>query len=798
MGRKVCSYDTLYSVFATDATFPDYPQALETRRVRYRPVTPICLFMVIIGYGMFRTAVRWDLSLRAALNWTAPVLDPVHHSATVTVGSRVAGPDVIITPELSDITRRLMRQRNMAGLSLGIARLHYARHNDEFGSWGIMSEEGGNVTADTLFNIGSCSKAVPYLMGILMVDFRSGRNRTSLPPGVSELTWNTKVGDLLPEADWKLADEWATREANIGDALSHVTGVPRLAAGVRILVLFAHGLASRHPDMTLRGSMYILAAHIISQYAKMPYTTFATDRVFRPLEMSATTFSPTTAALTGNLSHAWSDAGRCLPYWLNTDVMDNMEMLAGPGRVASSARDMMKWMREVLPWASNIRPERLPHSNPAYDATTARAIVIGRAPVPGISMIAYGLGWMRMTYHGHELVYHSGAVPGFRTLAILLPMEGAGVVSLANSDDSLAVHEITAFNAVHGIIGLPLIGSGQIQNATRYEILPDWICRHLGAAGYLQVPQASSEISQGTVEQQLPLEMFVGTYSNVGYGAVEYSPLVEAAGPDVRDGDSVSSNLATKMAPTLVSQAPSARNCGCSPSRLAGKIEERGATGLSYRAPHVEGEESPRRWSVNIHSGTMSSLAHHLSCTSVGLELGLLRASISMPSRASGTSPVRAYPSFLAIPVRLEVVEALVSVVVVVVHAIHGRLGRGCTRAVVDRSPSPLVEPIFEALSYCASLHPDPHAEDEMDDDDDAFVDPGEFETFNGDHDQELSEVGRAALAHLESIIYNPFDKSESAEQFEDAPEGGSQQPAHKQDPAAEDGQKPKENGQSS
>ncbi|CDO74363.1 hypothetical protein BN946_scf184355.g11 [Trametes cinnabarina] len=120
--------------------------------------------------------------------------------------------------------------------------------------------------------------------------------------------------------------------------------------------------------------------------------------------------------------------------------------------------------------------------------------------------------------------------------------------------------------------------------------------------------------------------------------------------------------------------------------------------------------------------------------------------------------------------------------------------------SIIPKDPSSL-EAIFEALSLCASLHPDPHAEDEMDDDADAFVDPGQFETFNGDHDQELSEVGRAALAHLESIIYNPFDKSESADQFEDAPEGGDQQSTQKQNPngeAKDDGEKPKENGPSS
>ncbi|KAF5327537.1 hypothetical protein D9619_004362 [Psilocybe cf. subviscida] len=67
------------------------------------------------------------------------------------------------------------------------------------------------------------------------------------------------------------------------------------------------------------------------------------------------------------------------------------------------------------------------------------------------------------------------------------------------------------------------------------------------------------------------------------------------------------------------------------------------------------------------------------------------------------------------------------------------------------------LEPMFEALSECASLHPDPR--DEEDDlDDDAFVDINTFETFTGDENEELSEVGRAALAHLESIIEDPHE----------------------------------------
>ncbi|KAJ8598062.1 hypothetical protein M405DRAFT_779342 [Rhizopogon salebrosus TDB-379] len=66
------------------------------------------------------------------------------------------------------------------------------------------------------------------------------------------------------------------------------------------------------------------------------------------------------------------------------------------------------------------------------------------------------------------------------------------------------------------------------------------------------------------------------------------------------------------------------------------------------------------------------------------------------------------------------------------------------------------LEPIFEAMSLCASLHPDPNVSDD-DDLDEAFVDESAFETFTGEEGEELSAVGRAALEHLESIIYDPY-----------------------------------------
>ncbi|KZT68770.1 hypothetical protein DAEQUDRAFT_765975 [Daedalea quercina L-15889] len=67
------------------------------------------------------------------------------------------------------------------------------------------------------------------------------------------------------------------------------------------------------------------------------------------------------------------------------------------------------------------------------------------------------------------------------------------------------------------------------------------------------------------------------------------------------------------------------------------------------------------------------------------------------------------------------------------------------------------LEPIFEALSLCASLHPDPASTDDMDDDDDTFIDADAFETFNGDENQELSEVGRVRSDFINNNRFAPY-----------------------------------------
>jgi chloride channel, nucleotide-sensitive, 1A len=67
------------------------------------------------------------------------------------------------------------------------------------------------------------------------------------------------------------------------------------------------------------------------------------------------------------------------------------------------------------------------------------------------------------------------------------------------------------------------------------------------------------------------------------------------------------------------------------------------------------------------------------------------------------------------------------------------------------------VELIFEALSICASLHPDKDTGSDDGEGDDAFIDSSTFETFTGDEGEELSEVGRVRSDFLNDNRYAPY-----------------------------------------
>ena len=90
--------------------------------------------------------------------------------------------------------------------------------------------------------------------------------------------------------------------------------------------------------------MYMVGAYIISTYTGS-FSKFVEDRIFKPLNMTSTTYSTAAANSTGRLTQTWTDSGRRIPYWSNDS---ESAILDGPGGVISSARDLVSLMFYVF------------------------------------------------------------------------------------------------------------------------------------------------------------------------------------------------------------------------------------------------------------------------------------------------------------------------------------------------------------------------------------------------------------------------------------------------------------------
>jgi CubicO group peptidase (beta-lactamase class C family) len=91
--------------------------------------------------------------------------------------------------------------------------------------------------------------------------------------------------------------------------------------------------------------MFTAAAHIIETYSAQTYTSFVEDRIFTPLGMSSSMFSPAKAGKTGKFTQGWTSNGRLLPECFTEEVVP---LMAGAGGVISSAVDMVGAFAFVL------------------------------------------------------------------------------------------------------------------------------------------------------------------------------------------------------------------------------------------------------------------------------------------------------------------------------------------------------------------------------------------------------------------------------------------------------------------
>ncbi|KAH7890288.1 beta-lactamase/transpeptidase-like protein [Phlebopus sp. FC_14] len=436
--------------------------------------------------------------LAPVLTYTYPHLLPQFTSSSDHATS-------VITPALSAYIDETRAAWNITGLSVAVVSKHGP---PEFHTWGYRTEDGDEMTSDTLFHMASVSKAFcATALGLLIDDFAKGKNVTALPSELTEITWRTKVKDLLP-GEWQLMDEWASERADLRDILSHVSGVPRhdysygpydTARDAIIRLKYLRPAFELREQWSYNNIMFIVGAHIIATYSGQPYTSFIEERVFSPLGMTESTFSPAKAESSGKYTQGWTKGGRRIPEWFSEETA---YLKAGPGGVISNAIDMSKWIATWLNEGVHEGETVFPLS--VYkNASYAYSVSSDHPASSEYSIAGYGMGWFRRSYLGHDVVFHSGAIPGFSTLVSFLPSDELGVTVFANGGDMAA----PAMDISNRILDQAL---------------------HLGSSPTSPSSSPNSSRSKKTTTTSehhtrnltLPIDNFAGTYTNPGYGTL--------------------------------------------------------------------------------------------------------------------------------------------------------------------------------------------------------------------------------------------------------------------------------------
>jgi beta-lactamase class C len=394
---------------------------------RANPLVAITIAVVLVaGLPLAATLMASTQATTAAAE-TSPA-EPV---ATIAPRPRKPGSIqrslVAEASQMETLASRLVSEKNLPGLAMAIV------HNGEVISlkgYGLADAKGGQaVDADTVFRMASLSKGFAGTVSAQLV-------------AEGAMDWDALVAGQLPE--FKLRDVQGAQKVTVRDLLAHRVGLTRNTydrdlEGNTPYPLLAERL-SNAPMTCAPGECYSyqniafsLIGDVVFAVTGDFYAHQVEKRIFHPLGMASATFGRDELMASPRWARPHVRAGKG---WRAVTPKENYYHLPPAAGVNASIRDMSHWLNAQL----GHRPDVLPldllnqiHTPQITSPTELRGSPWRRERLRGAW---YGLGWRIFDYQGHTLVFHGGAVQGYRGLIGFLPEQDTGIVVLWNSESA--------------------------------------------------------------------------------------------------------------------------------------------------------------------------------------------------------------------------------------------------------------------------------------------------------------------------------------------------------------------------
>ncbi|MCW8870003.1 MAG: beta-lactamase family protein [Proteobacteria bacterium] len=315
---------------------------------------------------------------------------------------------------LSEALEAKRQELHIPGMAIAIVKDNEIIMTKGFGLRDI--EQKLPVTTDTLFAIGSTSKAFTATMTAMLTEN-------------NKLDWDDEVSQYLP--DYQFKHDNKAVPITFRDMLSHRTGYSRND------LLWANGKASRktilktaakaepwdefRQNFHYNNVMYLAVGEALAAVTSTPWDRLLQTMLLNPLGMSNTSsiHEKMSENLPISLGYQWNES---------IDDYDklprrNLNNVAPAGGLISNVTDMAKWLKFQL------------NQGTINGQTLIKSKFLRPTHQPQIKINqqrSYGMGWFLHQWQGQPVVEHGGSIDGYAAQVAMLPESKLGFVLLMN------------------------------------------------------------------------------------------------------------------------------------------------------------------------------------------------------------------------------------------------------------------------------------------------------------------------------------------------------------------------------
>jgi len=349
--------------------------------------------------------------------------------------------------------QRLDQRNAVAGLATAVVADNKVVFEDTIGYADASTREP--VTPQTVFRLASLSKAFATALTGVLVD-------------EGKLSWDTKLVAVLPF--FHLKNDSAAEQATVRDILGQRLGLPKNTYDNLLEENMSYEeLARRLDEVTLtcdvgqcygyQNIAFSLIGDIVYAQTGDFFTRQVDKNIFFPLGMKTASYGREglEASKSWARPHRPSSNG-----WIPFEPKEAYYRVAPAAGVNASLKDMEQWLVAQMGGRPDVLPQALLTTLHAPEVATPVEMHSAPWRRARLDDASYALGWRVFDYEGETMIFHAGAVEGYRTMIGFLPKYRVGMVMMWNSADPLPAGLLPM--VFDSLLGLPHVDWAGIES----------------------------------------------------------------------------------------------------------------------------------------------------------------------------------------------------------------------------------------------------------------------------------------------------------------------------------------------